>query len=542
MKRLIISFTLIVFLSLIAFSQSQRKVDSLRSILDSNPKDTVKIKVYKALSDLYYHKDIRLVEAYLDTAYQIATERNFKESKSFIGFNLGNVYLQKMQFRLALQYFLETLKYQEKIGNQRGQAVVYASIGSVHYRQHNLDDALDNYQKSLDLYSNFSSEKDIKNKNSIINNIANIYKDRKDYDKALKTYRKSMKSSKESDDLISLGNVCNNIGSLYLELNRYDSAEYYINKGLEARKEIDDRDGIIRSQKNLAAYYIDKEQYEKGISILKEAEKSIVFSGEVAIIIDINTLLSRAYEANGNYQKALEYHKNLTEARDRLFNIEMARELTKQEMDFEYQKREEQLKFQQQKKELKLFITIAILTLGVIIIGLLYFLGRNRVKRIKSERKVLKLEKESLEQKIEIKNKELATNVMYLVRKNEFLNGITQKLVDLKEKLKLENQSSLQTLIYDIQHSINKEVWKEFELRFQKVHTKFYENLNQKFPDLSPNEKKLCAFLRLNMSTKEIASILHKNEKSVAVARSRLRKKLNLTNTDIDLVSFLSSI
>ena len=541
MKRLI-SFTLIVFLSLIAFSQSQRKVDSLRSILDSNPKDTVKIKVYKALSDLYYHKDIRLVEAYLDTAYQIATERNFKESKSFIGFNLGNVYLQKMQFRLALQYFLETLKYQEKIGNQRGQAVVYASIGSVHYRQHNLDDALDNYQKSLDLYSNFSSEKDIKNKNSIINNIANIYKDRKDYDKALKTYRKSMKSSKESDDLISLGNVCNNIGSLYLELNRYDSAEYYINKGLEARKEIDDRDGIIRSQKNLAAYYIDKEQYEKGISILKEAEKSIVFSGEVAIIIDINTLLSRAYEANGNYQKALEYHKNLTKAKDSLFNIKMARELTKQEMDFKYQKREEQLKFQQQKKELKLFITIAILTLGVIIIGLLYFLGRNRVKRIKSERRVLKLEKESLEQKIEIKNKELATNVMYLVRKNEFLNGITQKLVDLKEKLKLENQSSLQTLIYDIQHSINKEVWKEFELRFQKVHTKFYENLNQKFPDLSPNEKKLCAFLRLNMSTKEIASILHKNEKSVAVARSRLRKKLNLTNTDIDLVSFLSSI
>ena len=541
MKRLI-SFTLIVFLSLIAFSQSQRKVDSLRSILDSNPKDTVKIKVYKALSDLYYHKDIRLVEAYLDTAYQIATERNFKESKSFIGFNLGNVYLQKMQFRLALQYFLETLKYQEKIGNQRGQAVVYASIGSVHYRQHNLDDALDNYQKSLDLYSNFSSEKDIKNKNSIINNIANIYKDRKDYDKALKTYRKSMKSSKESDDLISLGNVCNNIGSLYLELNRYDSAEYYINKGLEARKEIDDRDGIIRSQKNLAAYYIDKEQYEKGISILKEAEKSIVFSGEVAIIIDINTLLSRAYEANGNYQKALEYHKNLTKAKDSLFNIKMARELTKQEMDFKYQKREEQLKFQQQKKELKLFITIAILTLGVIIIGLLYFLGRNRVKRIKSERRVLKLEKESLEQKIEIKNKELATNVMYLVRKNEFLNGITQKLVDLKEKLKLENQTSLQTLIYDIQHSMNKEVWKEFELRFQKVHTKFYENLNQKFPDLSPNEKKLCAFLRLNMSTKEIASILHKNEKSVAVARSRLRKKLNLTNTDIDLVSFLSSI
>ncbi|MCD4747537.1 MAG: hypothetical protein K8R58_14675, partial [Bacteroidales bacterium] len=65
---------------------------------------------------------------------------------------------------------------------------------------------------------------------------------------------------------------------------------------------------------------------------------------------------------------------------------------------------------------------------------------------------------------------------------------------------------------------------------------------NNKFPDLTANEKKLCAFLRLNMTTKDISAITHQTSNSIEVARTRLRKKLNLSNKDINLVTFISQI
>ena len=86
------------------------------------------------------------------------------------------------------------------------------------------------------------------------------------------------------------------------------------------------------------------------------------------------------------------------------------------------------------------------------------------------------------------------------------------------------------------------EVWEEFEYRFQNVHEEFYQNLKKKFPDLTPAEIKLAAFLRLNMNTKEIASITNQSVNSLETARYRLRKKLGITNQEVNLVNFLLDI
>ena len=83
--------------------------------------------------------------------------------------------------------------------------------------------------------------------------------------------------------------------------------------------------------------------------------------------------------------------------------------------------------------------------------------------------------------------------------------------------------------------------WKEFELRFGQVHKSFYQNLSAKFPDLSPNEKKICAFLRLNMTTKDIALITYKNVNTINQARKRLRKKMDIS-TDVNLITLLSEL
>jgi hypothetical protein len=220
---------------------------------------------------------------------------------------------------------------------------------------------------------------------------------------------------------------------------------------------------------------------------------------------------------------------------DTLINDNKIQELTRLQMQYEYEKTEKDNLARQQKARLTYLILLATITAVSVILALLFFLSRSRTKRIS-------LEKEKLEKDMIIKNKELTTNVIYLLQKNELINSITSRLLKLKENLKEENKQPVQKIIVDLQSITENEVWEEFEYRFQNVHEEFYQNLKKKFPDLTPSEIKLAAFLRLNMNTKEIASITNQSVNSLETARYRLRKKLGITNQEVNLVNFLLDI
>jgi len=212
---------------------------------------------------------------------------------------------------------------------------------------------------------------------------------------------------------------------------------------------------------------------------------------------------------------------------------ETIRELTQVKMQYEFDKKEKIREEEQYKREIKYGLIILILAIGFILTGLLYSLLKSRTKRIQ-------LEKRNLEQDLEIKNKELTTNVMYLLKKNEFMVDISSRLMDLKSRMKTINQKAIHQVIFDIQSATEENVWEEFEMRFQHVHNDFFKKLNEFCPELSPVDVKICAFLRLNMSTKEISAITHISGKTIDVTRSKIRKKLNLTHTDTNLISFLN--
>ena len=237
----------------------------------------------------------------------------------------------------------------------------------------------------------------------------------------------------------------------------------------------------------------------------------------------------------GNWQEALKYHEIFQQVSDTLINDNKIQELTRLQMQYEYEKTEKDNLARQQKARLTYLILLATITAVSVILALLFFLSRSRAKRIS-------LEKEKLEKDMIIKNKELTTNVIYLLQKNELINSITSRLLKLKENLKEENKQPVQKIIVDLQSITEKEVWEEFEYRFQNVHEEFYQNLKKKFPDLTPSEIKLAAFLRLNMNTKEIASITNQSVNSLETARYRLRKKLGITNQEVNLVNFLLNI
>ena len=94
---------------------------------------------------------------------------------------------------------------------------------------------------------------------------------------------------------------------------------------------------------------------------------------------------------------------------------------------------------------------------------------------------------------------------------------------------------------HELKQELSPNAWKEFEVQFNDVHPGFQNRLLEKFPDLSPTERRICTFLRLDMNTREIASLTGQTFKSLEVARTRIRKKMDLTHEN-NLTNFVALI
>lgn len=149
------------------------------------------------------------------------------------------------------------------------------------------------------------------------------------------------------------------------------------------------------------------------------------------------------------------------------------------------------------------------------------------VKELENARELMTLKNNQLKQDIDNKNRELAISTMSLIKKNEFLNSI-------KDELKTVNKTeAINPVIKIIDKNLNNtDDWKFFEEAFNNADKDFLKKVKAKHPSLTPNDLKLCAYLRLNLSSKEIAPLLNISPKSVEVKRYRLRKKIDLPHED----------
>lgn len=163
-----------------------------------------------------------------------------------------------------------------------------------------------------------------------------------------------------------------------------------------------------------------------------------------------------------------------------------------------------------------------------------------REKTLENEKRIVQLKNESLQNEIKLKSKQLANNAMALVKKNETLQEIKQELMVNKEGF--SNYYSFKKLLKKLDNSIVlKDEWEVFENNFSQVHDEFFELLKAKHSKLTPKDLKICAYIKMNLSTKEIAPLLNISVRGVETHRYRLKKKLDLEN-DISLVDYLLNI
>lgn len=158
------------------------------------------------------------------------------------------------------------------------------------------------------------------------------------------------------------------------------------------------------------------------------------------------------------------------------------------------------------------------------------------LKDLETKQQLMTLNNDKLRQEIDNKNRELAISTMSLIKKNEFLNTIKSELNDKVES------ANLKSVIRIIDKNINnKDDWNLFEEAFNNADKDFLKKVKTKHPALTSNDLRLCAYLRLNLSSKEIAPLLNISPRSVEVKRYRLRKKMELEH-DVNLTDYILSI
>ena len=160
----------------------------------------------------------------------------------------------------------------------------------------------------------------------------------------------------------------------------------------------------------------------------------------------------------------------------------------------------------------------------------------------KSEQAIIRLRNEKLQAEIEHKNSQLASTAMNLVRKVEVFSKIKDDLNEFKNSQAINGSKEFEKIIrlMDSELDISHE-WEQFTEHFDQVHANFLKKLKEHCPALTTTELKMAAYLRLNLTTKEIAQLMNISVRGVETSRYRLRKKLGITSNDINLYDYLIS-
>ena len=171
---------------------------------------------------------------------------------------------------------------------------------------------------------------------------------------------------------------------------------------------------------------------------------------------------------------------------------------------------------------------------------------RFEMEQTKKENELARLRNEQLEVELKHRQSELADSTMNLMRKNDMLQALDTQMDELSECVRREDpKNNITKKIKDIRHDIQQNIneddnWEKFEESFNLVYDNYMKRLVARFPDLKMNDRKLCAYLRMGLSSKEMASLLNTSVRSIETARYRLRKKLGMEQGD-NLTEFIQS-
>lgn len=523
-------------------------------------------------------------EAYLYFIHYLTNIEATNNKKALIQayLEIADIYKNILVYDISLEFYQLALNISLADGD-RNIGHIYNAIGGLYYDQQNYDISLAYYLKSLEAYTQNNEIKEIA---AAYNNIGEMHRFNNDFDEALIYYYKALEINKKYKNNRYLGINYGNIGITCLNQKKYKKAIENIKISHEIFLNTQDSSFISFSYTSLGKYYYAVGHYSKSIINYKNAIKVPQQSILNHRITKMESYLgiSKAYSKLDSIAIAFDYFKEYTDLKDIIFNSNKQKQLFEIQTKYETKQKEQEIKElhevarkKEEEKVIRSKYTIALISLLILVLALLVYLyilkstsfkqrtllfkqtnkmneleiknkkeENNKLlfqkKELESKEKINKLHQEKLEAEINHKERELSTIALYVISKNEILSNLKKSIQKHLDGGVSNPDKLLSESIKEINNSINLDKdWHDFKLHFEKVHHGFFNRLIENYPELSSDELKFCAYLRINLSSKEIAQILNITPIAINKRRNRLRKKLNLESGD-DLFIFLSQI
>lgn len=546
-----VAFTLAVRLAAV----SPEPADSLLNLLNETPSDTGKARIYLELSKIYFLNDFKRSLDYAQTAIELAEKEDLDVVLKEAVRQAGRTCFHAGLMERASRYFNQHLRLIEKNGSKLDLGGAYINLGAVRLFLMDFEAAKTYNIKALSILEEYAKDSGNAqlppNVLSIYNNLGIILREQKKFDEAEKYLVRGIETARRSKDSSPiLTKLLNNQAILFMLIGNIEAAARNLEESLGLSITLKDKPSESATRLNLGKLYREKQDYDQALFY---AKASFLLSQEVKSIdlgYNASAEISSIYEEIGPADSTVKY---LTRSQDLLSQINVAKareDMARQELEKYY--RQKEIEEKQQEKKSKLFWGALITLLIAVVAGvsLFYLRTKKALDKTIGEKnnqdqkiEILASEREQLNAELESKERQLAVEALHRFKNKEMLEDVTGKLLHHVKSSKEEGEDLIKKILRDLQRTQDRTAsLRQFEVSFLNVQKDFFEKLTKINPNLSPNERRLCAFLRQDMSSKDISSLTGQSVNSINVARIRLRKKLNLTNTSVSLTDFLANL
>lgn len=442
--------------------------------------------------------------------------------------DIGNIYVSKGHYKIALEKSLEALKILDTVYDKPWRkADVQRQIGNIELLQKNYENSFNYYSSALKIYMEQEDNVYVAN---TTNDIGNVLYQKDDYDTAMDYFSKSLKLSREHDISDIEGNALVNLGKVYVKKEDFGKAINHLKSGLAIHRQNNFKSNILDTQNEIARAYLAMDKPNEAIPFLNQTLAYSDSTGFIHEAMNAYKYRAEAYQENGRLQNAISDLKRYQTLNDSIFNITKSQQIEELRTIYETEKKEQQIALQEKEIDL-LEQKERNSTLQKILLGFALLLSLLGFYALRQKMKRNKVEKDKVDAELAFKRKELTTHALHLAKKNETLENLKQKAEEFKASSENNQGYSqlIRTINFDLQDDNN---WENFSKYFKEVHKDFNTNVKTKFPEVTSNELRLMALLKMNLSSKEIANILNISPEGIKKARYRLRKKLDITSEE----------
>lgn len=425
------------------------------------------------------------------------------------------------------QYFKAAVNYQNAIEitspqDKKNLSTLYQNLATMYLNIDYLEKASEFINKAINLVGieNIALDQ--------LNTIGIILMKTGNVEKAENIYNRALIRAKEKGLRGIMAQTYSNLGNFKKRQGDFQKALTFYKASDAICIELNIGFGLLVNQINRSEVYFLQKKLDLAIAQLLDAEVKAAKFNNIKINIELYEFLSKSFKAVGKQSLSDKYFRKYIENKQS-FTGDLPRSVIIQwELEKEREKssiNNNQYELLLQKEKAGQYLIAFIMSLFLLILSVVFFY-RNKRNAIYNER--LKLEKQKISHDLELKSKELLIDSLKNASIQNTKDWMKQELQQIINDLPESHHSKFSNLKIKLNTRNSKSFIDEFETRFTSVYEEFFTNIKKIAPDLTPNEIRLCALMRLNISTKEIAVLTNRTVGTIDNARSNIRKKLKL--------------